>query len=248
MPKHDMTFSKTFLRNLEIPHYQTRDRIASSFYPALPKQTGHHMHGFEGTDNIIYRSTELETDSIHSLSVSHIYAELDLEDEREHLYACIGGANASDSQHLDSCQETDEASATGQEEEEDHPYECIREPNGSDSQRPHFCTQAEEAKPKERPYQTVNELFQAAGTIEPATSQSGPSVHVPSALSDTKEPGLTGTEVTVVYASINRKKKSRYRTAALPSASDSCVPEKSEEDENAGSEPLPLIPEKHFIV
>lgn len=206
------------------------------------------MHGFGGADNMVSNSTQHEPDGIHSYSAHHIYSEPEVEDGEDHLYACIREANASDSPLPHSSREThDEAFETSPEDEDEleHPYECIRETNVTDSVRPRSCAQAEESEPAEHPYQTVREPFQAVNTAEPAVGQSGPSLQVPPTLSDTKEPGLTGTGRTVVYAAINWKNKSRYRVeTTLPSASDFGVPEEKEKEV---TEPAPPIPEKHFI-
>lgn len=241
-------FSQVFQGTLEPANSQTRDRTAS---PTLLNQTrGHYMHGFEGTDNMVYNSTEHETNAIQSHSAHHIYSEPEQEDGEDHLYACIREADASDSSLPHSRQEIcDEAFGTRPEDEDDmeHPYECIRGTNVTDALRPRSCAQAEESEPAEHPYQTVREPFQAAGTAEPAVGQSEPSLLVPPTLSDTREPGLIGTGRTVVYAAINWKNKSRYRKETTqPSASNSGVSEEKEESEEV-TEPSPPIPEKHFI-
>ncbi|KAG5276868.1 hypothetical protein AALO_G00110700 [Alosa alosa] len=237
-----------FAQNLEHLHNQTR--IASVSHPAFLNQAGRSMHGFEGTGNMVYNSTEHETDAIHTHSAHHIYSEPGLEDDEEdHLYAFIREPNTLDSSLPNSYQEThDEAFETDQDDDDmEHPYECIKGTNVTDSQRPQSRAQAEQSEPAEHPYQTVRELFQAVGTAEAAVAQSGPSVQVPPTLSDKREPSLTDTGTTAEYAAINWRNKSRYRTEIpLPSSSDS-APEEREEDKDVISELGPPIPEKHFI-
>ncbi|XP_062406456.1 uncharacterized protein LOC134097576 [Sardina pilchardus] len=234
-----------FAQNLE--HLRDQARIASVSHPAFLNQAGHSMNGFEGTSNMVYNSTEHETDTIHTHSADHIYSEPGLEeDDEDHLYACIREPNTSDSSLPNSHQGTpDRAFETDKEDDMEHPYECIRGTNVTDSQPPPLSrAQAEESKPAEHPYQTARELLQAVGPAEPAVAQSGPSLRVPPTLSDNREPGLTGT--TAVYAAINWRNKSRYRTEiTLPYNSDSDISEEREED--VSSELAPPIPEKHFI-
>lgn len=250
IPEYDR-FSQIFQGTLEPANSQTGDRTASVSPPTLLNQTrGHYMHGFKGTDNMVYNSTEHETDAIQSHSAHHIYSEPELEDGEDHLYACIREADASDFSLPHSRQEIrDEAFETRPEDEDDmeHSYECIRGTNVTDAPRPRSCAQAEESEPAEDPYQTVREPSQAVGTAEPAVGQSEPSLLVPPTLSDTREPGLIGTGRTVVYAAINWKNKSRYRKeTTVPSASNFGVSEDKEEGEDV-TEPAPPIPEKHFI-